>query len=120
MAKRLALTRRAQYLAVYRSGKAVADNMLVIKALSNNLDVSRTGFSVTRVIGKATVRNRIKRLLKENMRVLDIEQGWDIVFIARHNIVTADYSTLTARIIKLLNRAGILRKDYEKFSSKVD
>jgi ribonuclease P protein component len=54
------------------------------------------------------------------MRLLDIEQGWDIVFIARHNIVTADYSTLTARIIKLLNRAGILRKDYEKFSSKVD
>jgi ribonuclease P protein component len=120
MAKRLALTRRAQYLAVYKSGKAVADNILVIKTLSNNLDVSRTGFSVTKEIGKATVRNRVKRLLKEIMRLLDIEQGWDIVLIARRNIVTADYGTLTARIIKLLNRAGMLRKDYEKFSSKVD
>jgi ribonuclease P protein component len=120
MAKQLALTRRAQYLAVYKSGKAVADNMLVIKALSNNLDVSRTGYSVTKEMGKATVRNRIKRLLKENMRVLDIEQGWDIVLIARHSIVTADYNTLTVRIIKLLNRAGILRKDDEKFSFKVD
>jgi ribonuclease P protein component len=120
MAKQLALTRRAQYLAVYKSGKAVADNMLVIKTLPNNLDVSRTGYSVTKEMGKATVRNRIKRLLKENMRLLDIEQGWDIVLIARHGIVTADYSTLTTRITKLLNRAGILRKDYEKFSSKVD
>jgi ribonuclease P protein component len=120
MAKRLALTRRAQYLAVYKSGKAVADNMLVIKTLANNLDVSRTGYSVTKEMGKATVRNRIKRLLKENMRVLDIEQGWDIVLIARHNIVTADFSTLTTRMIKLLDRAGILRKEYEKFSSKVD
>jgi RNase P protein component len=54
------------------------------------------------------------------MRLLDIEQGWDIVLIARHNIVTADYSTLTTRIIKLLNRAGILRRDDEKFGSKVD
>ena len=120
MAKRLALTRRAQYLAVYKSGKAVADNMLVIKALANNLDVSRIGFSVTKEMGKATVRNRIKRLLKENMRLLDIEQGWDIVLIARHNIVTADYSTLTTRIVKLLDRAGILRKNDEIISPKVD
>jgi RNase P protein component len=54
------------------------------------------------------------------MRLLEIEQGWDIVLIARRNIVTADYHTLTARAIKLLSRAGILRKDYEKYSSKVD
>ena len=120
MAKRLALTRRAQYLAVYKSGKAVADNMLVIKALANNLDVSRIGFSVTKEMGKAIVRNRIKRLLKENMRLLDIEQGWDIVIIARHNIVMADYGTLTTRIVKLLGRAGILRKNDERISSKVD
>jgi ribonuclease P protein component len=116
----LALTRRAQYLAVYKSGKAVADNMLVIKTLANRLDVSRIGFSVTKEMGKATVRNRIKRLLKENMRLLDIEQGWDIVLIARHNIVTADYSTLTSRIVKLLDRVGILRKNDERISSKVD
>lgn len=120
MAKRLALTRRAQYLAVYRSGKAVADNMIVIKTLSNKLDVSRTGFSVTKEIGKATVRNRIKRLLKEIMRLQDIEQGWDIVLIARRNIVTADYKALTARAVRLLDRAGILGKHDEKFGSKVD
>lgn len=120
MAKRLALTRRAQYLAVYKSGKAVADNMLVIKSLCNNLDVSRIGFSVTKEMGKATARNRIKRLLKENVRLLDIKQGWDIVFIARHDIVTADYGTLSTRIVKLLNRAGILHKDDEKFSSEVN
>lgn len=120
MAKRLALTRRAQYLAVYKSGKAVADNMLVIKTLANNLDVSRIGFSVTKEMGKATVRNRIKRLLKEIMRLLDIEQGWDIVLIARNNIVTADYGTLTARAIKLLDRARILRKDDEKLGPQVD
>ena len=59
-------------------------------------------------------------LLKENVRLLDIEQGWDIVFIARHDIVTADYGTLSTRIVKLLNRAGILHKDDEKFGSEVN
>lgn len=94
--------------------------MLVIKSLPNNLDVSRIGFSVTKDLGKATARNRIKRLLKENIRLLEIRQGWDIVLIARHGIVTADFSTLSIRIVRLLDRAGILRKDDEKFSTEVD
>ncbi|MBN1375834.1 MAG: ribonuclease P protein component [Dehalococcoidia bacterium] len=111
MAKRLALTRRAQFLAVYESGKASADNFVVVKAIPNGLDVTRVGFSVTKGLGKATVRNRIKRLLKENVRVFGITNGWDIVFIARRSIVNADYHQLTLSLVKLLRRAGLLVSD---------
>jgi ribonuclease P protein component len=114
MAKRLALTRRAQYLAVYESGKAFADSLIVVKALPNGLDATRTGFSVTKQIGKATVRNRVKRLLKENVRLLDIKQGWDIVFIARRSIVKADYQQLTESAVKLLRRADLVINNVEK------
>jgi ribonuclease P protein component len=108
MAKRLALTRRAQYLAVYKSGKASADSLVVVKALPNGMDATRIGFSVTKEIGQATVRNRVKRLLKENVRLLDIKVGWDIVFIARRSIVKADFNRLTESVIKLLRRADLL------------
>lgn len=108
MAKRLALTRRAQYLAVYESGKASADNLVVVKALPNGMDATRIGFSVTKEIGKATVRNRVKRLLKENVRLLDVKTGWDIVFIARRSIVKADFHQLTGSVTKLLRRADLL------------
>jgi len=114
MAKRLALTRRAQFLAVYETGKALADNLVVLKAIPNGLDATRIGFSVTKETGKANVRNRVKRLLKENVRVLDIKTGWDIVFIARRNIVKADYHQLTHSLVKLLRRAGLLMSDVKE------
>ena len=120
MAKRLALTRRAQYLAVYESGKVVADRFIVVKILPNNLDCTRIGFSVTKNIGKATVRNHVKRLLKENVRVLDIVTGWDIVFIARRNIVNADYNDLTVSVAKMLRRAGLLKKNVERLGSEIN
>ncbi|TSA54418.1 MAG: ribonuclease P protein component [Dehalococcoidia bacterium] len=120
MAKRLALTRRAQYLAVYKSGKAAADKLLVIKVLPNNLDVLRAGFSVTKDIGKATVRNRVKRLLKENIRLLVIKPGWDIVLIARRPVAGMDYHEINRSITKLLNRLDLLVKDAENSSAKVN
>ena len=120
MAKRLALTRRAQYLAVYKSGKAAADKLLVIKVLPNKLNALRTGFSVTKDIGKATVRNRVKRLLKENIRLLVIKTGWDIVLIARRPVAGMDYHEINRSIIKLLNRLGLLVKDAENSGSEID
>jgi ribonuclease P protein component len=120
MAKRLALTRRAQYLAVYESGKAFADGFIVVKILPNNLECTRIGFSVTKNVGKATVRNRVKRLLKENVRILDINTGWDIVFIARRNIVNANYNELTVSVTKMLRRAGLLKKNVERIGSEVN
>ncbi|MCX6005530.1 MAG: ribonuclease P protein component [Chloroflexi bacterium] len=111
MAKKLALTRRAQYLAVYESGKAYASYILVIKMLPNNLETTRVGFSVTKEIGKAVIRNRTKRLLKEIVRVVDIKTGWDIVFIARRKIVEADYHQLYKAITELLKRADLMEQN---------
>lgn len=120
MAKQLALTRRAQYLAVYESGKAFADGFIVVKTLPNDLECTRIGFSVTKNVGKATVRNRVKRLLKENVRLLDINTGWDLVFIARRNIVNADYHDLTNSVNRMLRRAGLLQKNVEKDGSGIN
>ena len=91
--------------------KHAADNLVVIKVLPNNLDATTSGFSVTKDIGKATVRNRVKRLLKENVRLLDIKPGWDIVLIARRSLSSeADYHEVNRSVIKLLNRPGFAGK----------
>ena len=111
MIKGWALTKRAQYLAVYKSGKTWVDNLIVMKILSNDLEFSRYGFSVAKEVGKAVVRNRVRRLLKEIARVATVKSGWDVVFIARPAAASADYHQLERSMGKLLSRAHLINKD---------
>jgi ribonuclease P protein component len=111
MTKKWALTKRAQYLTVYKSGKAWVDNLVVMKLLPNECDFNRYGFSVTKNVGKAVVRNRIRRRLREITRTELIEPGWDIVFIARPGAVAADYHKLRKSVETLLRRAHLIDKD---------
>lgn len=120
MIRRRALTKRAQFLTVYKSGKAWVDELIVIKALPNELEFSRFGFSIAKEIGKAVKRNRLRRLLKEIVRLTPIKPGWDIVFIARPGAVNADYHTLRKSTGKLLSRAQLLMNRNEKVHAESD
>jgi ribonuclease P protein component len=82
-----------------------------MKAMPNGLSLSRYGFSVTKKVGKAVQRNRLKRLLREIMRLQSLKSGWDIVFIARSAAVNIDYHQLERAVTKLLARAQLLESN---------
>jgi ribonuclease P protein component len=63
---------------------------------------------VTKRVGKAVQRNRLRRLLREIMRLQSLRPGWDIVFIARSVAVNADYHQLERAVTELLGRAQLL------------
>jgi len=111
MNKPWALTKRAQYLAVYKSGKAWVNSLLIMKALPNQSEYSRYGFSVTKSVGKAVVRNRVKRLLKEICRITPVKPGWDVVLIARPGSVNANYDRLKKSVETLLSLANLMNED---------
>lgn len=102
------LTRRAQYEAVYQGGKSWANNLLILKAMQNNLTFNRFGLSVSKRVGKAVVRNHLKRQLREILRQLTFQQGWDIVYIARPPANSADYSQLKEVVEGMARRARLL------------
>jgi len=85
---KLRLKNNRDFRKVYRYGKSVANRELVLFIMKNkNIEQFRLGISVSKKIGKAVTRNRIKRILKETVfslsREYDIVNNIDVIIIAR-------------------------------------
>ena len=107
------LTKRAQFGLVYDEGRSWVSSAIVMKVLPNGLGLSRCGFTVSRRVGKAVVRNRVKRLLREILRQNRLQPGWDIIFIARASAARTSYASLGKAVRGLLFQAGLLVGEHE-------
>lgn len=105
------LRKASEFQAVRNSGKSWACPLLVLRARPNGLAVTRFGFSVSKRIGKAVVRNKVKRRLRECVRQAPVKGGCDVVLIVRQPAAQATYQELMHDALELLGRAGLLMKD---------
>jgi ribonuclease P protein component len=111
MQRRHRLTSSKQFSQIHREGLSIANRFLVVRVLSNGLDHSRFGFLVSKRIGNAVVRNRVKRRLREAVRLSLVKPGWDAVFIARRGISRADFQELKQATENLLQRTRLVEFD---------
>jgi ribonuclease P protein component len=111
--KKRCLTRASQFGQVYSWGSSWAVPYLAVRALPNHLDFYRCGIVVSKKIGGAVVRNRVRRRLREIIRAAAIKPGWDIIFVARPGIVKGEFAGIKAATVGILTRGGLLSEDYE-------
>ncbi|MFC1934892.1 ribonuclease P protein component [Chloroflexota bacterium] len=114
------ITKTEDYGLVYGKGRTWTSQLVVMKSLPTERNLSRYGLSVSRRVGKAVVRNRVKRLLREILRQVSLSPGWDIIFIARSAAANTNYHSLEESVRNLLLRAGLLVREHEESCSGVD
>ena len=114
MKKEQRLTQESQYTRLFSHGKSWANELLIMKALPNELERSRFGFSVSKRTGKSVIRNRVKRLLRECARLTPCKLGWDIVFVARSATSEANYHQLKRAVEELTQRAKLLQEAWKQ------
>ena len=87
-----------------------ADGFLVLYARKNRTGENRVGITVSKKLGKAHVRNRIRRRIREVYRLNEqkFQPGWDIVVVARSKAADAPFDKLTQSYLSLAKKAGIL------------
>lgn len=97
------LKKSSQFSDVYKRGQSFANRFVVMYIMPNQLDYNRVGYSVSKKVGKAVIRNRAKRLMKEVFRLNEdrLKQGYDFVFIARVRMKEATYSDVEKSMKRL-------------------
>lgn len=96
---------------VFKKGKTIAGKLIFLKIIKNNLNNSRFGFVIsTKISKKAVIRNKIKRQLREIIRknLPNIKPGFDVLIIAKPEIIDKKYQDIKEEVERLLNKARTL------------
>jgi ribonuclease P protein component len=103
------LTKRSYYRRVYARRCIVSDSWFKLYGMPNELDWSRVGLSVSRRVGNAVKRQRVRRRIREVFRrnKSKLTRGWDVIVVAQprsaHSGCDVD-SSLPALLQRLNNK----------------
>ena len=113
MKNTLSIKCNGHFLRLYRTGDTVTGRYLVLYYKKNNLGINRLGLTVSKKVGKAVVRNRVRRLIKESYRLSEstIKKGFDIVVVSRVKASFADFYTVNKELLNHLKTAGLISEE---------
>lgn len=104
------LKRKKEFRYTYRAGRSAPGRYFSLIYAKSRVPEVRIGFSVSKKIGKAVTRNRVKRRMREAVTPLipTLRKGYNIVLVAREAAVEAPFTALTDAMRAMLNKAGLV------------
>lgn len=112
MKKTLKLKKNYEFKRILTKGKYYQGEYLEVFVKKNNTDINFIGIAIGVKIAKAVKRNRIKRLISENYRLIedDLNTGYNIIFLWRKkvDIKNANFFNIKKDMIDIFKRIGII------------
>ncbi|MEK6777332.1 MAG: ribonuclease P protein component [bacterium] len=104
-----------EYQKIYREGIKEVGKRMIIYSCQHEGNPARFGIAVTNKIGKAVVRNRVKRIIREAIRrqIKNFDVGFDTAIVARNKIILSPLQEIEKELLNLLKKVG-KKKDVVK------
>lgn len=112
MEKKFRIRKNVEFKKVYKLGKNYWNRNLILYVKKNDKKVTRVGYTITKKIGNAVTRNRLRRMMKEVYRLNfhNIKEGYDLVFIAKKKLVGISYKELESSMLHIMSLAKLLKR----------
>jgi len=101
-----------QFNHVYKRGKSIVNKHVVLYYLKNQENTNTVGFSVSKKVGNAVTRNRVKRLMKEVYRLNEpsLRKGYNFVFVARVRASKASYNEVEKAMKSCFKKGQLIKE----------
>lgn len=113
MGKLPVIKRNNDFRRVYSKGKYASSESLVLYYIKKKTGMVRIGITTSKKVGKSVVRNRMRRLVRENIRLIydQLIPGMDLVIVVRKADPSADFHSIGKELRYLLKKLDILVKE---------
>ncbi|MBR2175872.1 MAG: ribonuclease P protein component [Clostridia bacterium] len=110
MGEIITLKRNNDFRRLYSKGRSCLSPVLVTYVMKNRCGFVRIGITTSKKIGKAVMRNRSRRIIREAYRMISdqVKPGYDLVFVARGKTPYVKSCDILRAMKKELKEAGVL------------
>ena len=108
-----------EFSRIYKRGKYHVGKHIILYVMAGNCGINRIGVTASKKVGKSVIRNRMKRLVKENYRFFEpfLFTGYQLVFVVRSVNSLPNYRVINQEMKYLFKKAGVM--DLEKWEKRV-